>query len=203
MSRRMRAGLVLAVILVMVAGVGACDAGEMAADAMVDAAALLRDGASDDAAAQPPGDVISMEVPCDVVREETWTDEYADGIVGPGDTTGWRRRWINSYAELRDNSFQASSVRVLSAIGCGYEEAGLPPQCTLSGGEGTTACDGEPPFPPLSCRSMLPQIDDGIIRVWCGTRVERARRGLDGSWGEWGQESVWGVSTVRITVQMQ
>lgn len=212
MKSEVRVGLISTLIIVCVAGVGACDAGEMMADAMVDAGDMLsdagelvRDGASDDASAQVPGTVISMDLSCDVVREEV---RRIDVDASARDT---EQRFRHFYAELRDDLITPASVRAITAVGCDLERFGdAPRQCE----EGTdasgvvTTCAGDPPFDPLACRAMQPELADGLVRVHCGSsfsdRLELDPTG-SGTFGAWPDEPESGqtVRSVRVTVVVE
>ena len=184
MRRRLSRG-VPAVLLVLLLALGwSCDAGEMAADAMVDAGERLRDAMSDDASAQDaavPGPAFeTFEVPCDVERVETQVIEIAS----------LRTAWTHRYAVASDSSGRA--VLAVTAYACGWDILG-PPQCT-----GGAPCVGEPPFAP-TCKSVTVELDDGVIRAQCGTTVDEQRQRTDGSWSDPSPRGEL-ATTARITV---
>lgn len=205
MQRRWRAGAVL--IGVVVVAVGACDAGEMMADAMVDAGELVRDagdamidasgevrdGAGDDARAQPPTEtVISMEVPCDIMREEVLYDDGTNAASDPD--APLERRYSNWYAEYRSPSLTQTNVVAMSAIGCGER----PPAQSQCAGTFATTCTGDRPYDPLPCRSFPVELDDGVARVVCGSGTAERTELSPGVFSEWSGTSAPPVTTVRI-----
>lgn len=204
MERRMRVGLVLTGVVVCVAG--ACDAGEMMADAMVDAGEMLRDASSDDAAAQLDGDtpaslrVISVEVPCDVVREETGLQE-TDGSAEQREF-----RWTHWYARLEDDRIDPSSVVSAVAVACDREVLAEVKQCEPGSVNGTHTwtCTGEAPLEPLRCRTIPLEIEAGQVRASCGSREEaRSWRTDTSEWTEWSippDQSVSRFTSVRVSI---
>lgn len=181
MQRRWRAGAVL--IGVVVIAVGACDAGEMVADAMVDAAEVLRDGASDDARAQPPAlEVITAELACDVVREEV-EHRQSDSVEDE------ETRFTYWYAELTDPAITPAEVRAVSVLGCDAEIFAPPaPNCVpCDTCVPVVTCTGDPPLEPLPCAPIAAEVGDGVVRALCGrresTRLESPRG--SGMFNEW------------------
>lgn len=202
-AERWKTGAVLAGIVVIV--LGACDAGEIVGDAMVDAGELvsdagewLRDGASNDAEAQVPGTVISMEVPCDVVREEVMS------YVDTAQSRQVEERFTHWYAELSDARVTTSNVLAATVIACGRETFGAdraPTQCAPSADR---TCTGDPPFPPLSCESSpwSAQIEDGLVRVYCGSRHSGRVETTSGSgtFEEWRDAYSQRFATARVSL---
>lgn len=158
MAKKTKAGLLAALTAV---GVWACDAAQPIGDAMVEAGAELmdagrglRDGASSDAAAQPPEPI---SVPC---MPRTWRVEQADGSVQES-TIYW--------AEVEAASITPTTR--LRAVLCDNEvlgEAPDPARCP----DGAT-CTGEPTQPPrLRCQVIVGgQVEEGRARFYCGAHT--------------------------------
>lgn len=158
-TKKTKAGLLAATLAAVV--VWACDAAEPIGDAMVEAGAGLmdagrglRDGASSDAAAQPPEPV---SVPC---MPRTWRIEQADGAIQ--ETTFY-------YAEVEAASITPTSR--LRAILCDNETLGDAPDPTTCP-DGAT-CSGELTVPPaLRCQVIVGgQVEEGRARFYCGSHT--------------------------------
>ncbi|MEC7526345.1 MAG: hypothetical protein VYE22_41075 [Myxococcota bacterium] len=156
-TKKTRAGLLAALATI---GVWACDAAQPLGDAMVEAGAELmdagrglRDGASSDAAAQPPEPV---SVPC-VPR--TWRIVQADGPV---------RETTVYYAEIEAASITPTSR--IRAVMCDEETLGDPSDPEMCP-DGAT-CTGEHyQAPALRCRVAVGgEVEEGRARFRCGNR---------------------------------
>lgn len=153
-TKKTKAGL-LAVLTA--AGVWACDAAQPIGDAMVEAGAELmdagrglRDGASSDAAAQPP-----VSVPCE---PRTWRIEQDGGAWS--ETTFY-------YATVEAASITPTSrIRAVlcdeETLGDGSDRRGCPDGATCTG-------DHYQP-PPLRCRVAFGgEVEEGRARFYCGS----------------------------------
>lgn len=147
-------------LLALGALVWSCDAGEMMADAMVDAsdamrdaATVVRDAAGSDAAAQAP-----IDVGCNVERMQRV--EYDDGRWT--ETTRWT-------AEIEDASLsETSRVRWVLCDRVTFGDASSV--CDLP----NVTCTGTDPFPePLRCQVVNgAQVETGRARDFsCGLRT--------------------------------
>lgn len=201
-AERWKTGAVLAGVVVIV--LGACDAGEIVADAMVDAGELvsdagewLRDGASNDAEAQVPGTVISMEVPCDVVREQVVRTALASGGTVEVRTTRW-------YAELSSSDIDVTRVRSFDAFSCDWEDFGTPPPACPESGAGEVTCEGDPALPSLPCHELFGlSFDDGIARAQCGARTSLRRDDEDdGTFTDWSDQHSQRARRARLSIRV-
>lgn len=157
---RKRTFWTVTLVLSSAAGVWACDAGEMMADAMVDTGAALmdaggelRDAASSDARAQEP-----IAVGCDI--ERTRLIEYDSG--GWNETTFW-------YAEVTNGSITPlSRPRVVL---CDPEQFGDASE-QLCDNPSLTCAGVNPTAPALRCRTAFGgEIEEGRFRIFCGSRT--------------------------------
>lgn len=158
-SRWKRPGWVLGVGVALTVA-GACDVGEMVADAMVDAGTVLtdageviRDGASGDAAAQDRVETL----PCDIELTDRKESAAANFVIV---TTRW-------YAELRDTSIDPDELASVQTMLCDHEAFGESNPCP----EGYV-CTGDEVPSALRCQSggVAVQVEPGLARVACGYR---------------------------------
>jgi hypothetical protein len=161
---------------------GSCEA--PSADAGVDAGF--------DAGPPPPPNPIVDEVVCEP-REEVTHDDDTTGLFVETRRTNW-------YAELRDDRITTASLRAVSALGCNVETFGMQPapRCVpcdtaTCGLGGEITCTGEPEAAPLTCRALPIEADEGVVRVFCGSRVERREETAPNSetFGPWEDQNPW------------
>lgn len=158
MHRRTRWSTLVAVAIA--AGAWACssDVASTIGDAMVHAGEHLRDAASDDAGAQG-GDRGALLDRADVRRRYDTA-----GIYWSETTTNW-------YAEIRLDAATAAASEVGGVL-CGYERfGGANDGCDLAG----MTCTGDVPPDELDCAPAYPTFEDGLVRVWCGSRTSATR----------------------------
>jgi hypothetical protein len=133
------------------------DAANRIADAMVDGAAVLRDGAGGDAAAQ-----VSYAADCQPV---TYTLMATNGGATTAvETTAW-------FATASVPGLDPSTVTRAFAVVCGREVFTPAVTCPASAGGTTYACSGTWPYADeLDCTTTVVQLGPGMVRAQCGSR---------------------------------